>query len=121
MGTGIAALAASAGFPVVLLDVPDSPERDGRARSAIDKALKSRAPAFLDPSCAARIAVGNTEDHLDRLAECDWIVEAIIERPAPKQDKVKTYTLQHWIYSGLVSVIQSPISGVSLILLQLFF
>jgi 3-hydroxyacyl-CoA dehydrogenase len=86
MGTGIAALAASAGFPVVLLDVPDSPERDGRARSAIDKALKSRAPAFLDPSCAARIAVGNTEDHLDRLAECDWIVEAIIERPAPKQD-----------------------------------
>lgn len=86
MGAGIAALAASAGFPVVLLDVPDSPDRDGRARAAIDRALKSRPPGFMDPSCAARITVGNTEDHLDRLAECDWIIEAIIERPEPKRD-----------------------------------
>lgn len=86
MGTGIAALAASAGFPVVLLDIPDSPDRDGRARSAIDKALKSRAPAFLDPSCAARITVGNTEDHLELLRECNWIIEAIIERPEPKRE-----------------------------------
>ena len=43
-------------------------------------------PVFMDPSCAARIAVGNTEDHLDRLRDCDWIVEAIIERPEPKRD-----------------------------------
>lgn len=86
MGTGIAALAASAGFPVTLLDVPDSPDRDGRARSAVDKALKSRTAPFMDPSCAARIFAGNTEDHLDRLAECDWVVEAIIERPEPKRE-----------------------------------
>ena len=86
MGTGIAALAASAGFPVELLDVPDSPDRDGRARGAIDRALKSRPSAFMDPACAARISVGNTEDHLDRLRECDWIIEAIIERPEPKRD-----------------------------------
>ena len=86
MGTGIAALAASAGFPVVLLDVPDSPDRDGRARSALDKALKSRTPPFLDPSCAARIEIGNTEDDLDRLGVCDWIIEAIIERAEPKRE-----------------------------------
>jgi len=86
MGTGIAALAASAGFPVVLLDVPDSPDRNGRARGAIDKALKSRPPAFMDPSTAARISVGNTEDHLDWLRDCNWIVEAIIERPEPKRE-----------------------------------
>src|SRR5262245_50096320 len=86
MGTGIAALAASAGFPVVLLDVPDVPDRDARARGAVDRALKSRMPVFMDPACAARISVGNTEDHLDRLRDCDWIVEAIIERPEPKRD-----------------------------------
>jgi 3-hydroxyacyl-CoA dehydrogenase len=86
MGTGIAALAASAGFPVLLLDVPDSPDRDGRARSALDKALKSRTPPFLDPQCVARIEIGNTEDHLERLHECNWIIEAIIERPEPKRE-----------------------------------
>ena len=86
MGTGIAALAASAGFPVVLLDVPDSPDRDARARAAIDRALKARPSAFMDPVAADRISVGNTEDHLDRLADCDWIIEAIIERPEPKRD-----------------------------------
>ncbi len=86
MGTGIAALAASAGFSVVLLDVPDVPDRDSRARGAVDRALKSRMPVFMDPACAARITVGNTEDHLDRLRDCDWIVEAIIERPEPKRE-----------------------------------
>ncbi|HEX6313359.1 MAG TPA: 3-hydroxyacyl-CoA dehydrogenase/enoyl-CoA hydratase family protein [Gemmatimonadaceae bacterium] len=86
MGTGIAALAASAGFPVVLLDVPDAGDRDARAKGAIDRALSSRPPAFLDPSCAVRIDPGNTEDDLEQLRDCDWIVEAIVERPGPKRD-----------------------------------
>lgn len=85
MGTGIAALAASAGFPVVLLDVPDSPDRDGRARKALEKALKARPSAFMDAACAARVTIGNIEDDLELLATCDWIVEAIIERPEPKR------------------------------------
>lgn len=85
MGTGIAALAASAGFPVVLLDVPDAPDRDARARNAVDRALKGRPPAFMDGACAARVRVGNTEDHLDLLRDCDWVVEAIVERPEPKR------------------------------------
>jgi 3-hydroxyacyl-CoA dehydrogenase len=85
MGTGIAALAASAGFPVVLLDVPGDTDRDSRARDALSRALKAKPPAFLDAAAAARIDIGNTEDNLDRLADCDWIVEAIIERPEPKR------------------------------------
>lgn len=85
MGTGIAALAASAGFPVVLLDVPGDPDRNSRAREGIARALKSRPPAFLDPDAASRITPGNTEDHLPLLADCDWIVEAIVERPDPKR------------------------------------
>ncbi len=86
MGAGIAALAASAGFPVVLLDVPDATDRNARARSGVDRSLKSRPPAFLDPSAQARITIGNTEDNLDLLRECNWIIEAIIERPEPKRE-----------------------------------
>ena len=86
MGTGIATLCASAGVPVVLLDMPaPSGDRDGLARGAIAKALKARPAPLTDPSAASLITPGNTEDHLDRLADCDWIVEAIIEQPGPKQ------------------------------------
>src|SRR5687767_14238215 len=86
MGAGIAALAASSGFPVVLLDVPDAPDRNARARTGVERGLKSRPPAFLDPSAEARITVGNIEDDLELLRQCNWIVEAIIERPEPKRD-----------------------------------
>lgn len=85
MGSGIAALCASAGIPVVLLDVPGQPDRDALARTALTKALKARPAPFMDASRAALITTGNVEDHLERLAGCDWIVEAIIEQAEPKQ------------------------------------
>jgi 3-hydroxyacyl-CoA dehydrogenase len=85
MGSGIAALAASAGLRVVLLDMPGSPDRSGPAKQGLQKSLKAKPAAFMHPSAAARIRCGNTDDHLDWLAECDWIVEAIIELPEPKQ------------------------------------
>jgi 3-hydroxyacyl-CoA dehydrogenase len=86
MGTGIATLCASAGVPVTLLDMP-SPDghRDALARGAVAKALKARPAALMDPAAAALISTGNTDDHLALLSDCDWIVEAIIERPEPKQ------------------------------------
>ena len=91
MGAGIAALAASVGIPVVLLDIPGSddqksPDRSGPAKKGLDKALKSKPAAFLDSNRAALITTGNTTDHLNLLSGCDWIVEAIIEQPAPKQE-----------------------------------
>jgi 3-hydroxyacyl-CoA dehydrogenase len=39
----------------------------------------------MDPARAALVRTGNTEDDLELLADCDWIVEAIVEQPAPKQ------------------------------------
>jgi 3-hydroxyacyl-CoA dehydrogenase len=86
MGTGIAALTASAGIPVVLLDVPGDPDRNVRAREAVQRALRSRPPTFMDPERAAAITPGNIEDHFELLRDCDWIVEAIIERPEPKRE-----------------------------------
>lgn len=85
MGRGIAALAASAGVPAVLLDVPGPEDRDAPARRGLEAALKSKPASFMDPACAALVEIGNTEDHLGRLAACDWVVEAIIEQPEPKR------------------------------------
>ena len=85
MGTGIAALAASAGIPVVLLDIPDERGRNARARGALERARTARPAPFMDPERERRITAGNTEDHFDLLAGCDWVVEAIIEQPEPKR------------------------------------
>ena len=86
MGSGIAALAASAGFPVTLLDVPGDPDRDAPARNGVQRALKAKPPQFMSAERAALIEIGNTADDLDSLAACDWIIEAIIEQPAPKRE-----------------------------------
>jgi len=85
MGSGIAALAASAGLPVVLLDVPGETDRNSTARNALQKATKAKPAPFMDPARASNIRVGNTADDLALLADCDWIVEAIIEQLEPKQ------------------------------------
>jgi len=91
MGAGIAALAASAGLPVILLDIPGSedprsPDRSKPAQDGLARARKAKPAAFHDASAHTRITTGNTADHLGLLADCSWIVEAIIEKPKPKQE-----------------------------------
>lgn len=85
MGSGIAALAASAGVPVVLLDVPGEEDRSLPAKRGLEKASKSKPAAFMDGARSALVEVGNTEDDLEKLSGCDWVVEVIVEQPAPKQ------------------------------------
>jgi 3-hydroxyacyl-CoA dehydrogenase len=86
MGSGIAALAASAGIPVVLLDIAGKEgDRNGPAKAGLERAKKARPAAFMDPARAALITIGNLDDSLDLLRDCDLIIEAIIEQPAPKQ------------------------------------
>jgi 3-hydroxyacyl-CoA dehydrogenase len=90
MGSGIAALAASAGCRVVLLDIPGdpdpkSPNRSAPAKNGLAKAAKSKPASFMEAAAVQRVRAGNTEDHLAWLADCDWICEAIIELPEPKQ------------------------------------
>jgi 3-hydroxyacyl-CoA dehydrogenase len=86
MGSGIASLAASVGVPVVLLDIPGAADdRDAPARGGIERAKKSKPAAFMDADRASTIDIGNTEDDLARLAECDLVIEAIIEQVEPKR------------------------------------
>jgi 3-hydroxyacyl-CoA dehydrogenase len=85
MGGGIAALAASAGVPAVLLDVAGEPGGDAPARKGLERQLRAKPAAFMDADRARLIRTGSIDADLELLADCDWIVEAIIEQPAPKQ------------------------------------
>jgi len=87
MGAGIAAQFANAGVPVLLLDiVPEgSKDRNALAASAIAKMLKTEPAPFMSARAAKLVSPGNIEDHLAQLAECDWIVEAVVERLDVKQ------------------------------------
>jgi 3-hydroxyacyl-CoA dehydrogenase len=81
MGAGIAAQAANAGADVVLLDVMADAAKD-----AIGKMKKAQPAAFMHPTIAKRITPGSTQDDLALIGDCDWIIEAIIEKPDIKQD-----------------------------------
>ncbi|MEZ5364178.1 MAG: 3-hydroxyacyl-CoA dehydrogenase family protein [Bryobacterales bacterium] len=84
MGSRIAAHLANAGVETLLLDLP-SPGEGPAARNAIAaKALKglfkSRPPAFFTEASARRLSIGNFEDDMSRLADADWIIEAVVEK-----------------------------------------
>jgi 3-hydroxyacyl-CoA dehydrogenase len=87
MGARIAAHFANAGVPSLLLDIvpPNAPpDADGPARNKIaaaglDGARKSKPAAFFEPSLARLVTVGNFDDDLKKLADVDWVIEAIVE------------------------------------------
>ncbi|MDF0489591.1 3-hydroxyacyl-CoA dehydrogenase NAD-binding domain-containing protein [Sphingomonas sp. H39-1-10] len=86
MGAGIAAQVANAGIPVLLLDIVRDPaDRNAVAAGAVAKMLKTEPAPFMSKAAAKLVEVGNIEDDLARVAECDWIVEAIVERLDLKQ------------------------------------
>jgi len=95
MGARIAAHLANASIPSVLLDiVPQklTPEeqaqgltlghekvRNRLAQAGLEAALRSRPAAFFVPEATRMIALGNFEDNLAWLRDCDWIIEAVTE------------------------------------------
>jgi 3-hydroxyacyl-CoA dehydrogenase len=99
MGGGIAALLASAGVKTLLLDIvpfnlTDEEKKDPAARNRIvkmgyDTILMSRPAALMHPDDAAMISIGNMEDDFDKLAECDWIIEVVVENLKIKQELFK--------------------------------
>jgi 3-hydroxyacyl-CoA dehydrogenase len=76
MGSRIAAHLANAGIPVLLLDLPP---KDQMAEKALKALAKSKPAALFDPSVAALITPGTFDEDLPKLADCDWIIEAVAE------------------------------------------
>lgn len=90
MGAQIAAHLVNVRVPVVLFDLPakEGP-KNGIVTKAID-GLKKLKPAPLGiPEDASLIEAANYEEHLDKLRDCDLIIEAIAERMDWKLDLYK--------------------------------
>jgi len=86
MGAGIAAQVANAGVPVLLLDiVRDETDRNAVARGAVERMVKADPAPFMSAAAARLVEVGNIDDDLPKIDQCDWIVEAIVERLDLKQ------------------------------------
>lgn len=81
MGAGIAGQAANAGCDVLLLDLKsEGADKNAFAQAGLDRISNPVNLGILSPDLAGKITVGNIEDDFDKLADCDWIAEAILER-----------------------------------------
>jgi len=101
MGSGIAAHLANAGIPVLLLDIVPPKFTEGDAKKGLKEddprfrskfalaglqGLKKSKPAQLYTNrFLSLIETGNFEDDWHKLADCDWIVEVVVERLDIKQ------------------------------------
>lgn len=118
MGSGIACHFANIGLNVVMLDiVPFDLSEDEKNRpaarnrivnGALKAAIKSKPAPLYDKAFASRITTGNFDDDFEKISDCDWIIEVVIERLDIKKqifEKVDQYRQQG-------SLITSNTSGI---------
>lgn len=123
MGSGIAAQCAATGIRSYLLDIvpgnlSDAEKANPAARNKIAQSnkgnlLKSRPAQLYEKGDADYITVGNMEDNLDWLKECDWIVEAVPENLAIKKDVLKK--IEPFLKPG--AIVSSNTSTISITLM----
>ena len=93
MGARIAAHFANAGVPSLLLDIvppdADGPARNKFAAAGLEGLRKSKPAAFFEPSLARLVSIGNFDDDLKRLADVDWVIEAVVENLEIKRSLLK--------------------------------
>ena len=96
MGSGIACHFANIGVQVLLLDIvpreltdaekakglslEDKAVRNRIVNDSLKNALKSSPSPIYHKKFASRIATGNLEDDLSKIAKVDWIIEVVVER-----------------------------------------
>ncbi len=101
MGSRIACHFAGIGVQVLLLDIVppavsdaekakglslnDKAVRNRIVNDALQATLKGKPSAVYTKSVVNNIKTGNTSDDLPKVADCDWIIEAVIERLDIKQ------------------------------------
>ncbi|MGB5992825.1 MAG: 3-hydroxyacyl-CoA dehydrogenase family protein, partial [Desulfobacterales bacterium] len=99
MGGGIAALLAGAGIKTFLLDIvpfdlkekerDDPVARNRIVKAGLDAVLMSSPSLLMQKKDVNRITIGNLEDDFDKISDCDWIVEVVVENLKIKQDLFK--------------------------------
>ena len=97
MGSGIASHMAGAGIPVVMLDIVPRDLPEGQNRSVIaetskKKLLKQKPSPIFNKTVLDLIETGNLEDDLEKLKDCDWVVEVIVENVNIKKTLFKNIT-----------------------------
>lgn len=110
MGSRIACHFAGIGVQVLLLDIvpkelndaekakgltPESKQfRNRIVNDALQATLKGKPSAVYTKDIIKNISTGNIDDDLPKIAECDWVIEAVIERLDIKQQiftKIEQY------------------------------
>ncbi len=116
MGSAIAAHFAGAGIRTRLLDIvppdlPDAQKADPKARnrfaaSGLERALSAKPAAFYDTDAARLITIGNFEDDLSRVSDCDLVIEAVVENLAVKRglfEKLAPHLAPHAVLASNTS------------------
>ena len=90
MGGAIAAHLANCGIPSIMLDIvpfdaTDEEKKNPKVRNSIATAskaalFKTKPAPLYKTSNAALIEIGNFDDDMEKIADCDWIVEVVTER-----------------------------------------
>ncbi len=88
MGSAIACHFANVGCEVLLLDIvpkeaensTNKAERNALVNKALKTALKSKPSPIYSQSFAKRITTGNMTDDMPKIADCDWVIEVVVER-----------------------------------------
>ena len=115
MGAQIAAHLANANVPVVLFDLTAREgDPSGVAKRSIEH-LKKLSP----PPAATRDRIGyvepaNYDEHLDKLKDCDLIIEAIAERMDWKLDlykRIAPHVAPGWRTTEATSATRAPIGA----------
>src|SRR5262245_14690093 len=80
MGAQIALHFANVGIPSILLDLTEEVARKG-----LEKARKLKPDPQFTPDVASLVSTGGFDTDLHRIAQVDWVMEAIVERLDIKQ------------------------------------
>ena len=112
MGAGIAAHLANAGIPVLLLDIAPAEEgakdKNQIVKQLFEAAKKLKPAPFMLADNANLITLGNFSDDMAKLKDCDFVIEAVVERLDIKH---KVF-LEVEKYRKAGSVIASNTSGI---------
>src|ERR1700710_2970814 len=112
MGSRIACHFANIGLQVLLLDIipkdADAKSRNKLVNDALAAALKSNPSPVYSKGLAKNITTGNFDDDMPKIAECDWVIEVVVERLDIKQKVFETVEK----YRKLGTLITSNTSGI---------